>query len=1408
VFSVISAATIGGNSNVSEVYFPCSEESSFLNYSLSEATHDDYAEVALTSNMDTITRKADYTNEVSIYSMVYGNSRRAMDYAPEYDTRTFSVPSGLTPYPNLGDDAGFWVLVPDSYEIPYYGQWYDAIWVCTNGFTVLDTKSHYQEADVDLWWTAANCPGMPSTLLPNAIVAPFWKDMKVTGPNAKIWTGVTQVLGANYFAVVWDKVPNYGTTNKLNSFGVWFKLVPKIGSAILGTTFFNYGSIITSGTIAVGFENAYGQGRTVPPRTGYTVFKQNDRVTLDSDLAANRLWIKKVTIEAIKTDENGLDDTKAKVDISGWYLNNYPGGINIQGYVPGAGQGEFSLCKPLLSAVGVGTGVAGLALTGLGLSCPPLAVVGVAVGVASLVMYFFPAEYSDQHPAPGGVNSESTAYVKSLARDSTMPDRYPFYAKDIYLAPKFIWTVSDESVMHMLQLRTTLDYEDETGIAYHLTTNPVVYTLNPSKSADGSSVVTNDWCARTIPDGHIYDFSYQYETVNDEIHRTYSVGTSGYTDKGYSMMGWSPQGAFSHYKVRGDSTICIDGYFAQLDDIVDQSPAGKRQVLVYVVDPFDFNLIRKTAIVLDESDPNDGAWLHRQVVVDGLGQYSEVRVGIGRTIGDWNLGYHLAAKWADVGIYDGEQQDVYCLHVGESSHGTVHLISDNGADASGSTAYTLNSQAVLHPVPISSQYVFDHWHSKGQDFGESDPLVLTLSQDYDIEPVFTENLLPGPPAALDPLLADDFSGGLASWTIYSPGNTHVTLSEYPIIVNAPFVHIMKADAIYQAYASRAFATQNYGTITITFSMGADTPAGPVYLFVDGQSGIVVQFAVWQNYFKWYSNGAWSSTEVPVSSCVWYHVVLCLDIGNKNFDIYINGELAKENAGFYDPQVTRSPSALRFQAGDANSQNYGSLWVDDVVVRKGIPALSDGFTDLGYWTPVQTAGSVSTDADIGGYSAPSMELIRGYGNGMVSAKTTFPEQTEFLHMDMMVRCHEADFYYKGAYVSMQDSSGNTLVHVAIANGYFSWFDGTWHDTEVPYSYDEWYMLGFDVDVQAKKFWLYVDGVLNPFCRSLDFNYKGDSISALNIQSGDSPTSYTFSLWVDDLLIVQPSPNVPPTASFVYQADGLGVDVDGSGSNDPDGSISSYAWNWGDGGSTGPTSSPIATHTYTVGGVYSILLTVTDNAGASGTASVPVTVPPPGAATLWSDDFEDDHALAPWTSNVGTGNVVDVVATPSGTNAPAGTSSLHVKATTKNYNAMATSQAISNWDTTKEYTLTLWFRMATPTSANSRITVVDDGRLKVTAECKLGKTEVTLSDGFLVTFTLSTNTWYEIEIRADPARGTYGEFELLVDGISKGTDFMMYNKVSSSNQLVVGYVGGSRYLGEAYWDNLSVFGHPWP
>ena len=84
------------------------------------------------------------------------------------------------------------------------------------------------------------------------------------------------------------------------------------------------------------------------------------------------------------------------------------------------------------------------------------------------------------------------------------------------------------------------------------------------------------------------------------------------------------------------------------------------------------------------------------------------------------------------------------------------------------------------------------------------------------------------------------------------------------------------------------------------------------------------------------------------------------------------------------------------------------------------------------------------------------------------------------------------------------------------------------------------------------------------------------------------------------------NARPVAAFTPSCTNLACTFDGSASADADGSIASYSWDFGD-GSTGTVAA--TSHTYTAAGTYAVVLTVTDDLGATGSVTHTVTVAPP-------------------------------------------------------------------------------------------------------------------------------------------------------------------------------------------------------
>jgi thermitase len=106
------------------------------------------------------------------------------------------------------------------------------------------------------------------------------------------------------------------------------------------------------------------------------------------------------------------------------------------------------------------------------------------------------------------------------------------------------------------------------------------------------------------------------------------------------------------------------------------------------------------------------------------------------------------------------------------------------------------------------------------------------------------------------------------------------------------------------------------------------------------------------------------------------------------------------------------------------------------------------------------------------------------------------------------------------------------------------------------------------------------------------------------------------------------NEPPVASFGYTCTALSCTFDAANSDDPDGTLTSYHWDFGD----DHTGSGVTTsHTYGAAGTYTVVLTVTDNGGATDTDSQDVSVEP-GAMHVGDLDGDDTRVSDEWDARV--------------------------------------------------------------------------------------------------------------------------------------------------------------------------------
>ena len=159
-----------------------------------------------------------------------------------YNWINTSTATGVT-----GDDQSKNISLPFTFT--FYGVNYNSVNICSNGFLSFTSTS-----------TAYNPQSIPNSSAPNALIAPFWRDLNPSAAGR-----ITYSSSSSRFVVTFDGVKNYRTDNK-ETFQVI--LYPN------GEIVFQYKTIDNDVTTVIGIEDENGsKGKTANFPSANTAYR-------------------------------------------------------------------------------------------------------------------------------------------------------------------------------------------------------------------------------------------------------------------------------------------------------------------------------------------------------------------------------------------------------------------------------------------------------------------------------------------------------------------------------------------------------------------------------------------------------------------------------------------------------------------------------------------------------------------------------------------------------------------------------------------------------------------------------------------------------------------------------------------------------------------------------------------------------------------------------------------------------------------------------------------------------------------------------------------------------------------------------------------------------------------------------
>ncbi|MCA0297012.1 MAG: PKD domain-containing protein [Actinobacteria bacterium] len=233
---------------------------------------------------------------------------------------------------------------------------------------------------------------------------------------------------------------------------------------------------------------------------------------------------------------------------------------------------------------------------------------------------------------------------------------------------------------------------------------------------------------------------------------------------------------------------------------------------------------------------------------------------------------------------------------------------------------------------------------------------------------------------------------------------------------------------------------------------------------------------------------------------------------------------------------------------------------------------------------------------------------------------------------------------------------------------------------------------------------------------------------------------------------PPANQPPNAVIASPTiTNLKADLSATGSSDPDGTITAYQWDFGDTTTgTGPTTS----HTYTTAGTYTVTLTVTDNNGATDTATRQVSVTAPPAGAFAKDDFGRTVANGWGTADTGGAWTVSGTSSQYSVGGGVGRQAITTPGATTTASlggsaAETDLRVTMSWNRTAAagtlYASVLPRRLSSSNDYRCKVVVSASGAMRLDVVRRLGGTETTLSFATISGLTQAAGQEYVLACR---------------------------------------------------------------